>query len=774
MWNSAPVGALETGRAPMTAVGIWGRGRAPASAVELVRREMTLIALVIQAVWILATPDLRTDVTAPEGRWALAILIVGWASLLVAQVRGSARLRWVRSLDVGAVVLAAVVVGAPALLHAGDGPVDGSWETAASLIVLGGLLIGALIEVRAAVVALALLVLVSLEPSFRLATPGLPAIAVPAYTLVVGSALLGVRSLLERNARRIDLDTSHRDDIERQQRTVEGVEAALRRQERLLHETVLNTLTAIDRGGLGRDAAMEGALHDRCREAVDVLSGLESGAQALGPAVTVTPLGFVGVGDDLIAFIDGLRADGLDVELVVDSLEDVPERVLGALLTAIREALTNVARHAYAHRAWVLVRVRRQDRLSVRVEVRDDGIGFDPRTAQRRFGLDRAIVGPLEEVGGRADVQSRPGGGTKILLDWSSRAGDALDRPASASGRFALPPVATFGLYLAATAALAWLQFGHPALTLSDAALVVALGVLIALATPEAPLTWGLVITISALGPLFALLEASGADSVFGGGWALASIAALFMAASAIGPPWGGVPLLASWLVIDGDPIATLLQPATLVVVGGAVFGRSLRRDTEAMVRARRQRMSAVTALEVTRESLSRLRSRYGPLEDSEAIALLTGIAEGVLDPEDPAARRRAGLEEGFIRSLVRIDPGTDALRGLVSELVREAHARRMGLRADLALPPAPAVVVPPGIAESFRRAVAAAAPEEPARLMARAEGDQVVVTLLAAIPEGEQDLMRTLPLPGHRADPDDPSDLSMLWEARLPAGGAT
>ena len=44
---------------------------------------------------------------------------------------------------------------------------------------------------------------------------------------------------------RVDRDTARRDEIERQQRMVEGVERAMRRQERLLHETVLNTLTAI-------------------------------------------------------------------------------------------------------------------------------------------------------------------------------------------------------------------------------------------------------------------------------------------------------------------------------------------------------------------------------------------------------------------------------------------------------------------------------------------------------------------------------------------------
>ena len=83
------------------------------------------------------------------------------------------------------------------------------------------------------------------------------------------------------------------------------------------------------------------------------------------------------------------------------------------------------------------------------------------------------------------------------------------------------------------------------------------------------------------LGPLFALLQASGdgsSDPAFGGGWALSAIAAFFMAAAAIGPRWAWVPLVVSWLLIEGDPAGTLLQPATVVVLGGSLMGRSLRR----------------------------------------------------------------------------------------------------------------------------------------------------------------------------------------------------
>ena len=758
------------------AVAAPGRGRGllgaeiPTTATGMVLRELTSLAIIVQAVWMLASPELwPTNLASPLAGAAVALSLLAWGVLLLLQYGGSAlQRRWARYAVVATVLLAVVATGSTA-------ETTGSWDEAYSLAVLGAGLVGALVEVRAALAMVAVLALVTLDPVLdytQVAAPfGAPASGVAAYVAVIGGCIIGVRLVLEGNARRVDADSAGRDEIERQQRMVEGVEGAMRRQERLLHETVLNTLTAIARGGLGGPPRAGSVLEQRCIEAIDVLSDLESGAQALEPAMTVSPLGYVTLNAELTSFIEGLRADGLDVDVVLDSLEDVPDRVRGALLTAIREALTNVARHAHAHHAWVLVRVTAGPATNVRVEVRDDGIGFDPNRVPSGFGLNRAITGPMQEVGGTARVESRPGHGTRVVLSWASRRADAIDRYRSGSRGFVLPAVATFGLFLAATASLAWLQFDHPPISATDVALVAVLGILIALATPEAPMPWGLILTISALGPLFALLHASAdgsSDAAFGGGWALAAIAAFFMAAAAIGPRWAWVPLVVSWLLIEGDPAGTVLQPATIVVLGGSLMGRSLRRDSRAVEVAHLQRISAQTALDVTRESLARLRARYGALEDSEAIELLRGIVDGRLDPEDPDVRRRAGLEETFIRNLVRIDPEVDRLRAMAARLSRSAHRRGVHLRADLSLPPMAAVVVGQGIAESFGRAVDSTVPDGSARLTARREADEVVVTLLAPILDGERDHMRALPVPGFDTDPQDPSDPVMLWEVRL------
>lgn len=83
------------------------------------------------------------------------------------------------------------------------------------------------------------------------------------------------------------------------------------------------------------------------------------------------------------------------------------------------EALTNVARHAQASRAWVELEVAPP---SFRLRVADDGVGLPPAAqpdsdgARPTFGLsgmrERAAV-----LGARLTIGPRPGGGTEVVVE---------------------------------------------------------------------------------------------------------------------------------------------------------------------------------------------------------------------------------------------------------------------------------------------------------------------------------------------------------------------
>jgi len=88
------------------------------------------------------------------------------------------------------------------------------------------------------------------------------------------------------------------------------------------------------------------------------------------------------------------------------------------LFQAVRELLVNVAKHAQARNATVSTRkVGNQ----IQVTVEDDGVGFDTSKISSRdyktsgFGL-LSIRERLRSIGGRFEIDSKPGRGTRVTL----------------------------------------------------------------------------------------------------------------------------------------------------------------------------------------------------------------------------------------------------------------------------------------------------------------------------------------------------------------------
>jgi two-component system sensor histidine kinase NreB len=79
----------------------------------------------------------------------------------------------------------------------------------------------------------------------------------------------------------------------------------------------------------------------------------------------------------------------------------------------LQEALTNAAKHAQASR--IQVRLAQDDRW-IRLEVEDDGVGFEPgdqRSAVAGIGLV-GLQERFEMLGGWIEVDSGPGQGTRL------------------------------------------------------------------------------------------------------------------------------------------------------------------------------------------------------------------------------------------------------------------------------------------------------------------------------------------------------------------------
>jgi signal transduction histidine kinase len=94
----------------------------------------------------------------------------------------------------------------------------------------------------------------------------------------------------------------------------------------------------------------------------------------------------------------------------------LPADLETACYRIVQEALTNVARHAQARHVWLELH---EERRQLRLVVRDDGIGFDAAAQQfraaREAGLGvRGMRERVELLGGKIEMESRPGWGTNI------------------------------------------------------------------------------------------------------------------------------------------------------------------------------------------------------------------------------------------------------------------------------------------------------------------------------------------------------------------------
>lgn len=83
------------------------------------------------------------------------------------------------------------------------------------------------------------------------------------------------------------------------------------------------------------------------------------------------------------------------------------------LLRTGQEALANVRKHASAGNVAVLLCYADGN---VRLEVTDDGVGFDPGLVDGGYGL-RGMRGRVDEAGGTVTVRSEPAQGTAVLVE---------------------------------------------------------------------------------------------------------------------------------------------------------------------------------------------------------------------------------------------------------------------------------------------------------------------------------------------------------------------
>jgi len=211
------------------------------------------------------------------------------------------------------------------------------------------------------------------------------------------------------------------------------------------HQELLRELSAHhDSVREGERAHIAREIHDEMGQALTALKmdlsviGLESGKTA--PRIVEQVRELKGRVDDIIQIVrdvaTALRPAALDlgilpgIEWLVEEFQkrngtpchvrveggeiDLDEDRSIVLFRILQESLTNIARHANARNVEISLR---HDATHVRLDVKDDGQGFDPAVVRKKktFGLlgirERAIM-----LHGTLNITSVPGQGTQVSL----------------------------------------------------------------------------------------------------------------------------------------------------------------------------------------------------------------------------------------------------------------------------------------------------------------------------------------------------------------------
>jgi signal transduction histidine kinase len=176
-----------------------------------------------------------------------------------------------------------------------------------------------------------------------------------------------------------------------------------------LHDGVLQTLAVVQRRTDDPDLAR--LAHEQERELRDFLAGRRATTDRLGPALRAAAARF----ED--------RFGGRAEVVLADDLPEPDPEIVDALAGAVSEALTNAGRHGGAGRVTVYAEPGDGSggTNGIFCSVNDDGTGFEPGETAEGTGITGSIRARVEAVGGRVEVDGRPGRGAEVRL-WAPAA----------------------------------------------------------------------------------------------------------------------------------------------------------------------------------------------------------------------------------------------------------------------------------------------------------------------------------------------------------------
>jgi signal transduction histidine kinase len=497
----------------------------------------------------------------------------------------------------------------------------------------------------------------------------------PLYALAIGVAAASGQRGLVVGAERAEQAQALALDREIQALLAQESDKQTANTQARVHETVLNTMTAIARGGLPETPEMNEMISTRCSEAIQVLRDVLEPIPSTFPS---TENGLYSAIRDVIAELGSL---GIKTSIEGDFGVKIPELPEKAIIGGVREALINVMRHSQANR--VVIRVTAPNAHSYQVSIEDDGKGFPhsvDSSTQEGYGWNAILGSDLQAVGATAWMERPADNGCVVHIQYSTQRNwfDSLMRRSPIPTTvLVLPILASWLSFSAVNIALAWNEYSFPLINVITFSLMLLFAFMAIGLSRSGSLPWWMILV--GVGVAFVTYQGeqvARGQVVFIGPWSEWSseaIAAIFLLLAAASTWWAWIVVGIAWMIIqDNFPLELVAPGFTLIMVGG-VLGLVLRQSQRSMDSALRSAAQDGVNASMARYQAQVRAERFSHLNAKQAIELLDGIATGRLDRSEREIRHQCAVQEMYVRNIVISGAvSTNSIGIRVAELARD------------------------------------------------------------------------------------------------------
>ena len=227
------------------------------------------------------------------------------------------------------------------------------------------------------------------------------------YLLVFSLAIVGLVALVREGFAAVDKANSDAIKSALTQAKTDAVERERQRLDALVHDQVLHTLILASR------ADSKAAQEDAAKSARNAITALLEAKDLDTTQSEVSSLGLFKALESAASKLDGR----VQTHSTGASAAKLNSAAAQALTEASLQAIDNAIQHSRSKEIRLTLEALKNGGL--KFTVADDGTGFrTDRVSRNRIGISTSIMARVESVGGKVEINSAPGKGTRVVMRW--------------------------------------------------------------------------------------------------------------------------------------------------------------------------------------------------------------------------------------------------------------------------------------------------------------------------------------------------------------------